>query len=241
MRCFALISPLLVLAACGGGTATAPCGDGFGRADDGNCYLLDMGEDDTGDPDADADTDSDSDSDSDSDTDTDTDTDTGPPDSGDTGQPPDTGDTGEPPDTGDTGEPPDTGDTGEPPDTGDTGEPPDSGDTGAAMITMTLEGTMTFNQVPSSSAACLMGAYTGPDPTSSSPLGVTVVTCPSAAETPTSFSTSLSISDSSAIEMYVILAVDDGGSITDTLDSTSPHPVSDGGSVTGLEFDVELP
>jgi hypothetical protein len=50
----------------------APCGDGFGRADNGNCYPL--GGDDSGvegDADADADTDSDTDADSDSDADTD--------------------------------------------------------------------------------------------------------------------------------------------------------------------------
>ena len=50
------------------------CGPGKGRADDGNCYVLDLDGADSGDTDADAD----ADVDADADTDTDTDTDDGP-------------------------------------------------------------------------------------------------------------------------------------------------------------------
>ncbi len=68
---------LIATLACGQ-EEPAPCGEGFGRADNGNCYPLEG--DDTGiegdaDTDTDSDTDTDADADGDSDTDTDADTD----------------------------------------------------------------------------------------------------------------------------------------------------------------------
>ncbi len=71
---FVLLLALCPALSCAGpGSLTDPCGDGFGRADNGYCYLL---ADTAGDVDADTDADTDSDTDSDTDTDTDTDSDT---------------------------------------------------------------------------------------------------------------------------------------------------------------------
>ena len=87
--------PTLLLA-CSGTQATTPCGEGFARADDGNCYEITESETNTEsesdtdtDTDTDSDTDADTDTDTDADTDTDTDIDTAAPD--DTGGPDDTG------------------------------------------------------------------------------------------------------------------------------------------------------
>ncbi len=60
--------PALTLLLLLGGCQETPCGDGFARADDGNCYPL-------ADTDADTDTDADADADADADTDADTDAD----------------------------------------------------------------------------------------------------------------------------------------------------------------------
>ncbi len=75
MRRALSISLWVMATGCVGGasdTGFVPCGEGYGRADNGNCYLL---ADTAGDSDTDADTDTDADADSDADTDTDADAD----------------------------------------------------------------------------------------------------------------------------------------------------------------------
>ncbi len=229
------ILALLALAACA--VESDPCGPTMGRADDGNCYPLDLGGD-TGsgsDTDTAADT-GDTDMDTDTDTNTDTSTDTGTDTGKDTGT--DTGkDTGT--DTGvDTGK--DTAiDTG-------TDTAVDTGTTSGG--TATFEGNYAAMGTVTSSAVCLFSVYDEADlDASGNPdvaggavaLGNTPFTCPTASGSPVAFSVTASIGTSTSVGLSVTIDPDGDPTTFDAMAGSAknnPWAVSDGATVTGLQI-----
>lgn len=230
----------LLLPACG--SEPDPCGDNFGRADDGNCYLLatpDTGGDADTDTDADSDADADADSDADGDADSDTDTDTGKDTGTDTGK--DSGtDTGH--DSGtDTGH--DSGtDTGH--DSGvDTGK--DTSTTGSGNE-IDISGSFTYNDTPAKGAICAVQMWDEADVDGSghssggaAPLDNVDFTCPTTSGVAVTWSGTVDIGSSTGVAFTAVLDPDGDPTTFDAVigvGSVGTIGVSPGDVVTGIDF-----
>jgi hypothetical protein len=225
-----LLPIVIFLAACAG--EGDPCGDGFGKADDGNCYpladLSDPCEEGYGraaDGNCYALDDGNGFEDTGNDTDTNTGTGgggTGGGGSGGTGGTGGTGGGGGGTGGGGTGG---TGGTG-----GGGGPPPCSG------TTITVGGTFATSRAPVSGGRCLVLGFETSSPSGGPPTGALEITCPTGTS-PVSFEGEICVGTASSV--YFLGSVDESGTISDAQDALNPRSVSSG-SITDLSFNITL-